>query len=180
VDETTPHVVTSVLEPAMGRALVSLLAEWQTVQSSRAVILRTFNVYGPDIKTGVIPSFVKAAKAGKPLEVHGSGYQTRAFLHQDDFLRCTEIMVRKLLNGHKGVYNVGHDQETTVTRLADTVWQLHHKTSDPAPVTSIQPGRYYAQYKVANITRVRAAANWKPTISYRQGIWRLLEDGTDG
>jgi nucleoside-diphosphate-sugar epimerase len=160
--------------------LTALLAEWKTVQYSRAVILRAFNVYGPDIKTGVIPSFIKAAKAGKPLEVHGSGYQTRAFLHQDDFLRCTEVMVRKLLNGHKGIYNVGHDQETTILRLADTVWQLYSKTSDSAPVTNVQPGRYYAQYKVADTTRVKAAANWKPTISYRQGIWRLLEEETDG
>jgi UDP-glucose 4-epimerase len=49
---------------------------------------RFFNVYGPLQPAGhayaaVVPAFVDAALAGRPLEVHGDGEQTRDFTHVD-------------------------------------------------------------------------------------------------
>ena len=55
------------------------------------VIVRLFNTVGPR-QSGqygmVIPRFVAAALAGRPLEIHGDGTQTRCFCHVQDTIRA--------------------------------------------------------------------------------------------
>ena len=55
------------------------------------VIVRLFNTVGPR-QSGqygmVIPRFVSAALAGRPLEIHGDGTQTRCFCHVQDTIRA--------------------------------------------------------------------------------------------
>ena len=60
------------------------------------VIVRLFNTVGPR-QSGqygmVIPRFVSAALAGRPLEIHGDGTQTRCFCHVQDTIRAlTRLM----------------------------------------------------------------------------------------
>jgi len=59
-----------------------------------ALVFRFFNVFGPLQAAGhayaaVVPSFVTAALAGRPLPVHGDGHQTRDFTYVDT---VTEII----------------------------------------------------------------------------------------
>src|SRR3954471_15556796 len=55
------------------------------------VIVRLFNTVGPR-QSGqygmVIPRFISAALAGRPLEIHGDGTQTRCFCHVRDTIRA--------------------------------------------------------------------------------------------
>ncbi len=55
------------------------------------VIVRLFNTVGPR-QSGrygmVIPTFVQRALAGEPLEIHGTGEQTRCFCHVADTVRA--------------------------------------------------------------------------------------------
>ena len=55
------------------------------------VIVRLFNTVGPR-QSGqygmVVPRFVSAALAGRPLEIHGDGTQTRCFCHVQDTIRA--------------------------------------------------------------------------------------------
>src|SRR3954453_11787644 len=56
-----------------------------------AVIGRLFNTVGPrqSCQYGMaVPSFVRAALAGRPLEIHGDSPQTRCFCHVHDTIRA--------------------------------------------------------------------------------------------
>jgi UDP-glucose 4-epimerase len=75
---------------------------WSQVWGFDALAFRFFNVFGPLQPAGhayaaVIPAFVDAALAGRPVEVHGDGHQTRDFTFVDtvcDIL--TQAVVRRV------------------------------------------------------------------------------------
>jgi len=87
------------------------------------VIARFFNVVGPR-QTGrygmVLPRFVDAALAGRPLVVHDDGHQVRCFAHVYDVVRSViELMDTEAAVA--GVFNVGSDQPVSILQLAKTV-----------------------------------------------------------
>jgi UDP-glucose 4-epimerase len=95
------------------------------------IITRLFNTVGPR-QTGrygmVLPRFIEAAKAGKPLQVYGDGQQTRCFCYVGDTVEA----LAKLFNcsGAKGeVFNVGNDEEVSIRTLAELVIQTLESTS---------------------------------------------------
>jgi UDP-glucose 4-epimerase len=89
-------------------------------------VVRLFNTVGPR-QTGrygmVVPRFVEAALAGKPLRVYGDGTQTRCFCD----VRDTVESVYRLMScdGAVGeVVNVGTDREVSIEELAREVISL--------------------------------------------------------
>lgn len=69
-------------------ATESYALAWAQVWGLDALAFRFFNVFGPLQAAGhayaaVIPAFVDAALAGRPVEVHGDGRQTRDFTFVD-------------------------------------------------------------------------------------------------
>jgi UDP-glucose 4-epimerase len=87
------------------------------------VIARFFNVVGPR-QTGrygmVLPRFVDAALAGRPLVVHDDGHQVRCFAHVYDVVRSViELMDTEAAVA--GVFNVGSDQPVSILQLAKNV-----------------------------------------------------------
>src|SRR5207244_11819959 len=87
------------------------------------VIVRVFSTVGPR-QTGrygmVLPRFIAAAKAGRPLRVFGDGCQTRCFCY---VLDTVEALVR-LQNcpADRGeVFNVGSTEEVSIRQLAELV-----------------------------------------------------------
>jgi UDP-glucose 4-epimerase len=87
------------------------------------VIARFFNVVGPR-QTGrygmVLPRFVDAALAGRPLVVHDDGNQVRCFAHVYDVVRSV-IELMDTDAAVAGVFNVGSDQPVSILQLAKTV-----------------------------------------------------------
>lgn len=90
------------------------------------IITRLFNTVGAR-QTGrygmVLPRFIAAARAGKPLQVHGDGGQTRCFCHVSD---TVEALVR--LEGSPAargeVFNVGGTEEISILDLARLVVKI--------------------------------------------------------
>jgi UDP-glucose 4-epimerase len=87
------------------------------------VVARLFNTVGPR-QTGrygmVLPRFIAAAKAGRPLSVYGDGQQTRCFCYvQDTVDALTRLMRTPAAFGH--VFNVGSNSEIAIRDLATMV-----------------------------------------------------------
>src|SRR5215212_7692774 len=80
-----------------------------------AVLVRLFNTVGPrqvGMYGMVLPRFVEAAKAGRPLQVYGDGNQTRCFCHVEDVVDAmAKLMATPTAIG--GVFNLGSDQEVS-------------------------------------------------------------------
>jgi len=109
-------------------ACSKLLDEFLLMAHCRAsglpgTVVRFFNTVGPR-QTGrygmVIPRFVGAALAGKPLQVYGDGRQIRCFCHVADVVEALLLLLeRKETYGQ--VYNIGSQEGISIGELAERV-----------------------------------------------------------
>lgn len=82
-------------------ATESYAIAWQLTYQLPTIAFRFFNVYGPLQAAGhayaaVIPAFVDAALAGRPLPIQGDGLQTRDFTFVDS---VTDLLTRAATQG---------------------------------------------------------------------------------
>jgi UDP-glucose 4-epimerase len=94
-------------------------------------IVRFFNTVGPR-QTGrygmVIPRFVEAALAGKPLRIFGDGQQTRCFCHVHDAVEAVLRLVT-VPEAAGQIVNIGSTSEITIIDLASTVIEVLESSS---------------------------------------------------
>jgi UDP-glucose 4-epimerase len=123
--------------PRWGYACSKLMDEFLAMAYARerslpVIIARLFNTVGPR-QTGdygmVLPRFIDAAKAGKPLRVYGDGSQTRCFCYVADAI---EAMVRlQHCPAARGqIFNVGGTEEVSIAKLAQIVISVTNSQSE--------------------------------------------------
>ena len=141
------------------------------------VIVRLFNTVGPR-QSGqygmVIPRFVSAALAGRPLEIHGDGTQTRCFCHVQDTIRAlTGLMEAPGVSGE--IFNVGSTEIVTINELAQRVLE---RTGSKSKIVEVPYDEVYGQgiedmlHRQPAIDKISGAVGWEPTV----GLDGILED----
>jgi UDP-glucose 4-epimerase len=141
------------------------------------VIVRLFNTVGPR-QSGqygmVIPRFVTSALAGRPLEIHGDGTQTRCFCHVQDTIRALAgLMDARDISGQ--IFNVGSTERITISDLAQRVLALTGSSSTTVPVPY---NEVYGQgiedmlHRQPAIEKVTGAIGWQP----RHSLEEILRD----
>ena len=141
------------------------------------VIVRLFNTVGPR-QSGqygmVVPRFVSAALAGRPLEIHGDGSQTRCFCHVQDTIRAlTGLMDAGDVSGE--IFNVGSTEIVTINELAERVLRL---TASRSKIVPVPYDEVYGQgiedmlHRQPSIEKISSAVGWEPTI----GLDGILAD----
>jgi UDP-glucose 4-epimerase len=144
------------------------------------VIVRLFNTVGPR-QSGqygmVIPTFVSAALAGRALEIHGDGTQTRCFCHVQDTIRAlVGLMDARNVVGQ--IYNVGSTERVTIDELADRVLAL---TGSGSEIVRVPYDEVYGQgiedmlHRQPAIEKVSAAIGWQPTRSLDEILGDVLQ-----
>jgi UDP-glucose 4-epimerase len=132
------------------------------------VIVRLFNTVGPrqSAQYGmVVPRFVRAALAGRPLEIFGDGTQTRCFCHvQDTIQALAGLMDEPASSGE--IFNVGSQERVSILDLAQRVIEL---TASSSELVYVPYEEVYGQgiedmiHRIPSIEKVRAAIGWAPT-----------------
>jgi UDP-glucose 4-epimerase len=132
------------------------------------VIARLFNTVGPR-QSGqygmVVPRFVSAALANRPLEIHGDGTQTRCFCHVQDTIRALSALMDSDQTDGK-IYNVGSTERVTINELAQRVIRLTGSSSETVPLPYDE---VYGQgiedmlHRQPSIAKISAAVGWQPT-----------------
>ena len=131
------------------------------------VISRFFNVVGPR-QTGaygmVLPRFVDAALAGKPLIVHDDGQQVRCFGHVADVVQAV-VALMQTPSAYGKVFNIGSDQPISILALARQVIAAVGSNAD------VQFQSYADAYssdfedircRVPDLTRLRQTIDYRP------------------
>ncbi len=95
------------------------------------VIARLFAFYGDGLdRYKAYTEFTEAAKANKPIEIHGDGNTVRSYMHGSEL---GAWMWAILLNGKAGEsYDVGSDEPITILQLAR---QIKHEHNSDAGIT---------------------------------------------
>jgi nucleoside-diphosphate-sugar epimerase len=131
------------------------------------VIGRFFNVVGPRQSGAygmVLPRFVEAALAGRPLVVHDDGRQVRCFAHVNDVVAAVLALLQWPAALGR-VFNIGSDQPISILELAGAV------VSQSGSQSAIEFQSYAAAYdddfedvrrRVPDLTRLRATIGFQP------------------
>jgi len=155
------------------------LAYWHE-HSLPLVIGRFFNVIGPR-QTGaygmVLPSFVEAALAGRPLVVHDDGQQVRCFAHVSDVIRAV-LALMETPQAVGRVFNIGSDRPVSILELAEMV----RAAVDPR--LEIVFRSYAEAYsedfedcrrRVPDLSRLRSTIDFRPQYDLEQVIRQVIE-----
>jgi UDP-glucose 4-epimerase len=141
---------------------------------------RFFNTIGPR-QTGrygmVVPRFVQWALKNEPIQIYGTGTQTRCFCCVEDLVDAI-IALMGCEQAAGRVFNIGSTEEISMEALADQVIEL----------TGSRSARQFVPYVVAygrpiedmmrrvpSIERIKEAIGWQPKTSLDQTL-RIIID----
>src|SRR3989344_5708588 len=145
------------------------------------VILRLFNVYGPKQNRnwlgGPQSEFIDAFLANSPLQIHGTGKQTRTFSYIED---VTEAIVECIDNTKaiNKIINVGTTDEVSVLEFASNLAKLVKKPLRMEKITHQSlTGRKYdeVQRRKPDITNAKNILKWKPKTTLKVGLEKTLD-----
>lgn len=144
-------------------------------------IVRFFNTVGPR-QVGsygmVLPRFVAAAIKGEPLDVYGTGEQSRCFCHVADAVAgLLSVIDSPATIGQ--VYNIGNDREISIAALASLV--ISRLESKSAVVKKSYDDAYGAgfedmQRRVPDISKIKSVTGWAPSRSLESIIDDIAGD----
>lgn len=105
---------------------------YMTSYSMKTLALRFFNVFGPAQRpdhsyAAVIPKFISAAMEGRPIEIHGSGLQTRDFTFVDTVCEGLFRACKETIHSCHPL-NLALGTQTTILEVAELIAESLQKT----------------------------------------------------
>jgi UDP-glucose 4-epimerase len=145
-------------------------------------ICRPFNAYGPgelpDDEPGIahaVPDLIRKALRGqRPLEIFGSGEQTRTLTHVDDI---ADGIVTAMSHpaGENEDFNISASDERTVAEIARIVWEACGE--DPAEFELVHRPAFEidVQRRWPSVEKARRLLGWEAKVELREGIAATVE-----
>jgi UDP-glucose 4-epimerase len=145
------------------------------------VVARFFNTVGPR-QTGrygmVIPRFVEQALKNEPLEIYGTGQQSRCFGYVGDVVGAViDLMNSKKVAGR--VYNIGATEEITIEELADKIIEMTHSKSTKKHLSYEEAyGRPFDDMmrRVPCLDRIREAIGYEPKTDLNETLRQIIAE----
>lgn len=160
-------------------ACESLISAYANTYGFKASIFRLANIVGPRSTHGVVNDLVhKLLNNREQLSMFGDGTQDKSYLHITDCIRA-------LLGGiwmstsRSEIFNLGSEDKTTVTRIADAVCQemglsnvSYHFHSDCPDGKGWTGDVKTMQLDISKIKR----AGWTPLMNSEQSVRRTVKE----
>lgn len=175
---TSETALETAAPPMSGYGFSKLVAEYiaRTYYEQYGVhylIVRPFNAYGPGEMAGeyvgyahVIPDIIRKTISGQyPLEILGSGQQTRSYTYVDDLAEAIVYTTERYENTN---FNIGNGVETSVLELAQRIWKLCGR-KEPFQVKHLPSYTYDVQRRVPDVSKI-LATGWRPKVNLDEGL----------
>jgi UDP-glucose 4-epimerase len=168
-------------DPISPYAVAKLAAErfctsFSRVYEIETVSLRYFNVFGPrqdpnSQYAAVVPRFISAIAAGRPITIHGDGDQSRDFTYIANVVQAN-LLAADAPGASGAILNVATGGSETVNSLADTIGRLLGKPV----VKEHEPARAGdVRASWADITAARETIGFEPTVAFEDGLQRTID-----
>lgn len=164
------------------RVAETLCYEYARTSRVDVRVVRLFNTYGPRMAKSdgrVIGNFIEAISAGRDLELHNHGRQTRSFCYVDDTVEAL-IRIMRLPDGDRdhplerfGPYNIGNPHEVTILELAETLGRVMGVEDIGyrlLPAREDDPTR-----RRPDISRLNSVTGWEPVTPLEVGLRRMVD-----
>jgi UDP-glucose 4-epimerase len=149
-----------------------LLIHWGKIYKIPYISLRLFNVFGTRSRTSgtygaAMGVFLAQKLKKKPFTVIGDGKQERDFIYVTDIV---EAFFKAATSSKKNkIYNIGSGRPISVNQLVKNIDSNNKKV-----FISKRPGEPDITH--ANNMKIKKDLNWKPKISFENGVKNLLKN----
>jgi UDP-glucuronate decarboxylase len=156
-----------------GETYVDIFRNKDKNNYSNYKIVRIFNTYGPfmDINDGrIITNFIKQILIDKPLQIYGTGQQTRSFCYISDMI---DGLIKMMESQESGPINLGNPYcEFSLLELKDTFEKVLDKklSVENLPATKDDP-----QLRRPDLTLAQSKLNFNPIVCLDEGIKKTYE-----
>ncbi len=134
-------------------------------------VLRFFTVFGPAGRPDMsIFRFIQWMEAGKPIQLHGDGKQSRDFTYVDDIARGVVLAVRPL--GYEVVNLGGGQQPVTLQAL---IGLLEKSLGKPARIEGEPFQSGDIRETAADVAKAGRLLGWQPQVGLAEGLGRVVE-----
>lgn len=165
-DEAAPPVPTELYARTKlaGEAFVNLAGP-------RSTVLRLATFYGPGMRASLATHrFLRQALAGEPIEIHGSGRQTRCYTHVEDVARGIVAVLRS--ERTLPCVNVATSEVVSVLELAKLAMQLAERR---IPLRFVEDrGGQILESRIDS--RLLRSLGWAPQWTLRAGLAACVAD----
>jgi UDP-glucose 4-epimerase len=140
-------------------------------------ICRPFNAYGPgelpDAEPGIahaVPDLIRKVLSGqRPLEIFGSGEQTRTLTHVDDIADGI-VTAMGSPAGLNEDFNISASRELTVAEIARIVWEACGEDPDAFALEHLPTFAVDVPRRWPSVQKARELLGWEAQISIEEGI----------
>jgi nucleoside-diphosphate-sugar epimerase len=140
-------------------------------------ICRPFNAYGPgevpDEEPGIahaVPDLIRKVLDGqRPLEIFGSGEQTRTLTHVDDIADGL-VAAMSSPQGLNEDFNISASRELTVAEIARIVWEACGADPEKFALEHLPSFAVDVQRRWPSVEKARKLLGWEARIGVREGI----------
>jgi UDP-glucose 4-epimerase len=163
----TPHVETDPVYANDVYTRIKLASERMVLERGGGVA-RLSNLYGPGMARGTVFGTIlgQLGQSG-PLTVQTTS-PVRDFLWIDDAVMALSRLAESRASG---VFNVGSGVGASIAELASTALDESGETGRPVVATQTDAG---PSILVLDISKTTAALGWRPQVSLREGLHRLI------
>ena len=176
-----PRVETQHTDPISPYGVSKLAAERYCVAFSRVydletVALRYFNVFGPrqDPRSqyaAVVPRFIAAIAADRPVTIYGDGSQSRDFTYVGNVVEAN-LLAADAPGVNGAVLNIATGRKTTVNELVEAVGEM---LGLPAEKQFLPDRAGDVRDSWADITAARELLGFEPRVGLEEGLRRAAE-----
>jgi nucleoside-diphosphate-sugar epimerase len=164
-------------DPISPYGVAKLAAERYCISFSRvyesfeSVVLRYFNVFGPRQSpfsqyAAVVPRFVTAIDAGRPVEIHGDGEQSRDFTYVGNVVDAT-VRAGDAAGASGEIFNVAAGSPASVNLIADTIGEILGKPVERRHLPS-RAGDIRNSW--ADLTKAERVLGYVPRVELAEGL----------
>jgi nucleoside-diphosphate-sugar epimerase len=140
-------------------------------------ICRPFNAFGPgelpDAEPGIahaVPDLIRKVLSGqRPLQIFGSGEQTRTLTHVDDI---AEGIVAAMAHpaGENEDFNVSAAEELTIAELARRIWTACGEDPAELELEHLPSFEVDVQRRWPSVEKARRMLGWEARVSLDEGL----------
>ncbi|HEX4759766.1 MAG TPA: NAD(P)-dependent oxidoreductase, partial [Thermoleophilaceae bacterium] len=144
-------------------------------------ICRPFNAYGPgempEDEPGIahmVPDVIRKVLSGqRPLQIFGSGEQTRTITHVDDI---ADGIVTAMSHpaGENEDFNISAGEEMTVAEIARVIWEECGQPPEEFELEHLESFDVDVQRRWPSVEKARTLLGWQAQIGVREGIAQTI------
>src|SRR4051812_42568322 len=148
----------------------------------RYTICRPFNAYGPgempDDEPGIahaVPDLINKSLSGqRPLQIFGSGEQTRTLTHVDDI---ADGIVTAMASpaGEGEDFNVSASRELTVAEIARIIWAACDRPPEDFELEHLPSFKVDVQRRWPSVDKAKRVLGWEARIDVEDGIAETVD-----